>query len=281
MERIGLSTLRTGCALIALVLGAVIASPAVGLAQTVTERAVAQAQTAVKAQIARQENIGNLTAQFADTRTDAPSPSTVRVRGTGTALRPNQNGQARPFSYDALVNTRTSAVTTIQYNWRGGWYADDAVATGTSGSNSTATNSLTGMYRLNTVRSDNTATIADRVTNSIAARQRNRLRNQIMQRLESPETLAIERNGQNITMGSSLAREVAFNANGQQQVEQTRQGQTIRSSATLTGERLVVATTGDRTADYQVSFEPIERGRSLRVTRRVSNEGLGATSPHF
>jgi hypothetical protein len=36
--------------------------------------------------------------------------------------------------------------------------------------------------------------------------------------------------------------------------------------------RLIVATEGDRSVDYQVTFEPIEDGRRLRVTRRITHE---------
>ena len=48
----------------------------------------------------------------------------------------------------------------------------------------------------------------------------------------------------------------------------------MRTTATLSGERLVVSTEGDRSVDYQVTFEPIDNGRSLRVTRRITDEDL-------
>jgi hypothetical protein len=263
MQRIGIRTA-------ALVLAAIIASPVVGVAQTAAERATTQAQTAVSAQIIRQEPGTGLSVRFnGDARSETLSTSSMRVRGTGTAMRNNLNGQARPFSYDTTVNTRTNAVSAAQYAWRGAWYADAVTPVAAP-----AANGLTGMYRLNTVRSDNTETIADRVTSTLPPGQRNRQRNTIMQRLASPETLALDRSGRTVTMASTLAREVSFEADGRQQVEQGRQGQTIRSSATLTGERLVVMTSGDRALDYQVTFEPIDAGRSLRVTRRINSEGL-------
>jgi hypothetical protein len=48
----------------------------------------------------------------------------------------------------------------------------------------------------------------------------------------------------------------------------------MRTNATLSGDRLVVGTEGDRSVDYQVTFEPIDNGRSLRVTRRITDEDL-------
>lgn len=136
------------------------------------------------------------------------------------------------------------------------------------------TNRLTGTYRLNPARSDNAATTADRVTRDLPGRDQQRLRNAVMQRLEAPDSLAIERDGRTITIASTHAAQVTFEADGREQIEQSRNGRQIRTTATLSGDRLVVSTEGDRSIDYQVTFEPIDNGRSLRVTRRITDEGL-------
>ena len=133
---------------------------------------------------------------------------------------------------------------------------------------------LTGTYQLNVAQSDNTSTVADQVTRSLPGRDRPRLRNQILQRLDAPEDLAIERNGRTITMVSNNADRVTFEANGQAQVEQLANGRSMRTTASLAGDRLTINSTGDRAFDYQLTLEPINGGRSLRVTRRVSDEGL-------
>lgn len=135
-------------------------------------------------------------------------------------------------------------------------------------------NRLTGTYRLNQGRSDNPATIAERVTRNLPGDAQQRLRNAVLRRLEPPEQLAIERNGRVITIASSRAGQITFEADGREQVEQSRNGRSMRTRATLSGERLVVTTEGDRSVDYQVTFEPIDNGRSLRVTRRITDEGL-------
>jgi hypothetical protein len=44
--------------------------------------------------------------------------------------------------------------------------------------------------------------------------------------------------------------------------------------ATLVGDQLSVSTTGNRDNDFTVTFDPIEGGRRLRVTRRISNANL-------
>jgi hypothetical protein len=133
---------------------------------------------------------------------------------------------------------------------------------------------LTGTYRLNTSQSDNASEIADQVTRSLPGRDRPRLRNQILRRLDAPEEFAIERRGRTITMASSSADRVSFEANGQAQSETTPNGRTVRTSAVLSGDRLEINSNGDRSLDYQLTIEPFNAGRSLRVTRRVSNVGL-------
>jgi hypothetical protein len=133
---------------------------------------------------------------------------------------------------------------------------------------------LTGTYQLNTRLSEDTSRIADQVTQSIAGRDRPRLRNQILRRLEAPPELAIERRGRSITMVSSNADQVTFEANGQAQIETMPNGRSMSTVATLFGDRLEINSSGDRSLDYQLTFESINGGRSLRVTRRVNDEGL-------
>ncbi len=137
-----------------------------------------------------------------------------------------------------------------------------------------AANRLTGTYRLNQARSDNPTTIADRVTRTLPSGQQQRLRNTLMRRLEAPESLAVEQRGRTITIASSSAAQITFEADGREQIEQSRNARNMRTKATLTGDSLVVSSEGDRSIDYQVTFEPIGNGRSLRVTRRISDEGL-------
>ena len=52
-----------------------------------------------------------------------------------------------------------------------------------------ARTNLTGTYQLNPSQSDNPSTVADQVTRSLPGRDRSRLRNQILQRLDAPEDL--------------------------------------------------------------------------------------------
>lgn len=135
-------------------------------------------------------------------------------------------------------------------------------------------NRLTGTYTLDTSRSDNVRTVIDRATSGQDTQASERIRASLERRLDAPEKLAIERSGRSITMTSSTAAQVTFDADGREQVETRPNGRTTRTTATITGDRLVIESKGDRGNDYFVMFDPIDNGRSLRVTRRFDTERL-------
>lgn len=134
-------------------------------------------------------------------------------------------------------------------------------------------NRLTGTYRLDPTQSDDPAQAADRATRSIAYGNRERLRDQLIARLQSPEEIAIELRGRDVTLASSRAPQITFSADGIERVETTGTGRTIRARATLVGEQLTVNSVGDRDSEFSVTFNPIDNGR-LSVARRVYVQGL-------
>jgi hypothetical protein len=135
-------------------------------------------------------------------------------------------------------------------------------------------NRLTGTYRLDPSQSDDPVQAADRATRSIAYRDRARLRAQLTARLESPEQLAIDLRGRDVTLASTRAPQISFSADGIERVETTSSGRTIRARATISGEQLTVSSTGDLDNEFNVTFNPIDSGRRLQVTRSVSIQGL-------
>ena len=134
---------------------------------------------------------------------------------------------------------------------------------------------LTGTFRLDRTQSDDPNAVADRATANLPFNERQRVRDQIMRRLESPEMLAIERNGNSVTIASSRAPQTTFVANAAESREQLPNGTYARVSSQITGDRLVVRSAGNRETDFTVTFDPIEGGRRLRVTREIWNERLG------
>lgn len=133
---------------------------------------------------------------------------------------------------------------------------------------------LTGTYRLDTTRGDDARAMSDRATVNLPQGQRERVQDNIMGRLEAPDMLAIEQNGRNVSIASSRAARITFDADGQERSETMGNGRTLRTRATLQGDRLEVSTTGNRSSDFSVTFEPLDNGRSLRVTRRIYSDRL-------
>ena len=143
-----------------------------------------------------------------------------------------------------------------------------------SGNN--ALNRLTGTYRLDAPRSDDARAIADRATRTLPYRNRQRVLDSLTARLESPTAIAIDRRGRSVTIASSRAPQFTFEANGTESIETSPSGRRIRVRSELIGDQLVVTSAGDTNNDFSVTFDPIENGRRLRVTRRISDINLGA-----
>jgi hypothetical protein len=135
---------------------------------------------------------------------------------------------------------------------------------------------LTGTYRLNPSQSDDASAMADRATRNLPFNERQRVREQILRRLESPEMIAIERTGNSVTIASSRAPQTTFDASGAERREQLPNGTYSRVTTQINGDQLIVRSAGNRATDFSVTFDPIEGGRRLRVTREIWNDQLGA-----
>lgn len=141
--------------------------------------------------------------------------------------------------------------------------------TGDSGNNR-----LSGTFRLDPSRSDNPREKADRATQNVPDHERQDVFDQILARLESPEMLAIERRGPTVTIASSLAPQSTFAADGRERQEQLANGRSIRVTATLSGEQLVVSSNGYKENDFNVTFDASENAQSLRVRRQIYSDRL-------
>src|SRR6185369_11483319 len=115
---------------------------------------------------------------------------------------------------------------------------------------------------------------AEAASRTIPSTDRQRVYDSLLRRLDPPEMLAIDRSGSSVTIVSTRAPQINFVADGREQVETTARGRTIRVRATLLNDQLSITRSGDRADDFTVTFEPIERGRRLQVTRTLYNERL-------
>jgi hypothetical protein len=133
---------------------------------------------------------------------------------------------------------------------------------------------LTGTYQIDSARSENPQRVIDAALRTMPAANRARITRQLSRRLDPPSTLAIDRNNRQVTIASSLAEQVTFEADGQTRTEPGLAGRNVSTRAALYGDRLEVTTTGAANLEYAVTFEPLNGGQDLQVTRRIYDEAL-------
>jgi hypothetical protein len=132
----------------------------------------------------------------------------------------------------------------------------------------------TGTYRLNVSRSDDPRRVADAATRGLAYSVRQRINDSLVQRLNPPETLAVERRGMTVTLASTRSPRVTFEADGREHAESYPNGRASRVRASLSGDVLTVVSNGDRANDFTITINPVDGGRRLLVARSLYAERL-------
>ena len=153
----------------------------------------------------------------------------------------------------------------VTWNWSNPRYTADERRTGLY-------HRLTGTYQLEHSRGDDPQKAAEQAARTLTPSRRAGAYERLMNRLDVPETIAIDRNQNTITMASSREQRVTLEADSNVRTEERNAGATVDTRATLHGGQLVVTTTGGGGNDVAVTFEPIDKGRSLRVTRRIHDD---------
>lgn len=101
-------------------------------------------------------------------------------------------------------------------------------------------------------------------------------RDDLAEKLEAPEQLAIEIRGRQVTLASSRGPAITLTADGRDKVERNAAGATVRLRATLSGDTLTISSLGGET-DYTITFTSVSNGRSMKVSRRITTEYLRQT----
>jgi len=127
---------------------------------------------------------------------------------------------------------------------------------------------LNGTYALDSGRSDRAGDII--AGTNIGDPQRADLES----KLTAPEQFSLSVRGSTVTLTSN-GSPTKFVADGRDKVHNIN-GKSVRIRATLRGEELTIATLSGET-DYTVIYTPIDGGRALKVTRRVTTEYLPET----
>jgi hypothetical protein len=179
------------------------------------------------------------------------------------ALRSDVNQLATAYNINLNWNTQPTYGQGGYGNGNGGY-----------GQGTYRNNMLTGTFRLDASRSDDPRDAAERATRNIAYRDRQRVLDSLTARLEAPTQIAIDRRGRNVTIASTRAPQISFEADGQYRTEQMPNGRQLRTRAQLSGDQLIVSTSGNSGNDFEVTFDAIDNGQRLRVTRRLMVQSL-------
>lgn len=136
--------------------------------------------------------------------------------------------------------------------------------------------SLSGTYRLDPSRSEDTNEIAARAIDNNSAGNNADARRDLQEKLDAPEQIAVDVRGNQVSLASSRAAPITFAADGRDRTEQTANGKTLRARSTLRGQELTVSSLGGEN-DYTVVFTSIDNGGAMRVTRRITTDYLNQT----
>jgi len=133
---------------------------------------------------------------------------------------------------------------------------------------------FTGTYQLDAAGSDDARRAAEVAARAVPRNQRQRAYQGLVARLEAPNEIAIEQDGNRVTIASTRGPRVTVEADGRDHVERWTADRTTNTRVTFQGGRLVVATRGTRGIAFTVTFEAMRNGRGLQMTRTVDDEGL-------
>lgn len=130
---------------------------------------------------------------------------------------------------------------------------------------------MTGTYRLNTALSDDVNAVVENSIRLYPPRRENRVENNLKRRLDAPEVIAIEKNGMNVALASSIAPKITFRADGVARTEPAGNGRNVKVTANTTYDGVSINYESDRMQDFYVNFVPLSDKR-LKVIRRVNLE---------
>ena len=162
---------------------------------------------------------------------------------------------------------RLASAYNVAWNW-------STLPSGDVNDNTGRRADLNGTFRLNSSRGDDARQAVDAATRNLSLAERQRVYDSLLRRLDPPNMLAIDRRGTQVTIASTRAPQINFTADGREQVETTQRGRSIRVRAAFQGDALTITRTGERANDFTVTFDPVENGRSLLVTRTLYSDRM-------
>jgi ketosteroid isomerase-like protein len=173
-----------------------------------------------------------------------------------------------------LMNSRILIILTILLGCFWGTAHAQAVRERTTQNVCSAASGLTGVYRINTEDSDQLFSVIEGASSNVPFAEQQQFFMDLAVRLTPPDLLAIECSGMRVTLGSSRAPRVVFQADGVMRNARMANGQIVRSRIGLERNSLVFNSSGTGTDNLSFTFTPLENGQRLRVTRRIAAKEL-------
>ncbi|HUS13153.1 MAG TPA: hypothetical protein VMZ30_21965 [Pyrinomonadaceae bacterium] len=133
---------------------------------------------------------------------------------------------------------------------------------------------LTGVYRIDIAESDKLYSVVAGASSKVPFREQQRFFIDLAVRFTPPDLLAIERRGNQISLGSSRAPRMMFVADGVARNTRAADGHAVRVRFAIDNELLVFTSNGNGEDNFSVVFESIEECKRLRVVRHITADGL-------
>jgi len=143
-----------------------------------------------------------------------------------------------------------------------------------TGSSCNAASGLNGVYRIDVDGSDKLYSVIEGATSNVPYNEQQQFFMDLAVRLTPPDLLAIECRGNSISLGSSRAQRVDFIADGVSRNVRNADGRTVRSRIGFERNSLTFTSSGGSDDNLNFTFTPLENGKRLRVTRRISSQEL-------
>jgi hypothetical protein len=133
---------------------------------------------------------------------------------------------------------------------------------------------LNGLYRIDFDRSDRLYSVIEGASSNVPFGEQQQFFIDLSVRLAPPDLLAIECRDKRVSLASSRATRVEFIADGVTRSARATNGESVRTRIWLDRNGLVFTSSGGGNDNLNFNFVPIDDGRALRVTRRISAKEL-------
>jgi ketosteroid isomerase-like protein len=137
-----------------------------------------------------------------------------------------------------------------------------------------AASGLNGVYRIDLDGSDKLYPVIESATSNVPFGDQQQFFIDLAVRLTPPDMLAIECRGNRVSLGSSRSPRVEFVADGVTRNARTTDGRVVRSRIRFEREGSLTFSSSGGSDDLNFTFTPLENGKRLQVTRRISAQEL-------